>query len=476
MTKYTDDAEEPASGNEPASDATDHAAGAAVDSTSQPDADGLHETPQPDSWFAAADTAGNAPRGDLWGASSETDDEEDWGDDKEEDDDWGDDEEEPQSKPKSGHGLFGRRKAEPDDADADESEEEDWDDEGADDDWGDPDDAEEEPAEPAKRRGLLGFLGGRKAKPQSGEEANHDDTSGDSDDDPDDEGWDDPNGGEDWGSPDGTGDSDGWTDDGDSDGYGSLAELSDSAGEGVRIPWKPIVIGVVSIALMAGVGFGVHAKMRADAEAERDAACKALAASWNDWRSAAKEADDLKIEHSKDIEQPCPVDAAAARAGAKNLDDKTAGLRSEIAKTKALAEAKESAKKALEANPKATQGTKDALNKALEGDDANEILKLSAKLPEEQKQAEEAEKKAAEEKAKADAEAAKKAQEEAQRQAEAQAQAQAQAQQQQQQQQTPRKRYVAPKRPAYTPQPQPQQPQPQQGGDSSTGSMGGSIG
>lgn len=491
-----DDAEEPASGNEPAFDATNHAVEADVDSTSQPNADGLHETPQPDSWFAAADTAGNAPRGDLWGAASDTDDEEDWGDDEEEDDDWGNDEEESQSKPKSGHGLFGRRKAEPDDADADESEEEDWDDEGADDDWGDPDDAEEEPAEPARRGGFLGFLGGRKAKPQSGEEASPDDTSGEdeaegrgdsgtvigtnSDDEDSDEGWDDsddstdPNGGEDWDSPDGTDDSDGWTDDGDSDGYGSLAELSDSAGEGVRIPWKPIVIGVVSIALMAGVGFGVHAKMRADAEAERDAACKALAASWSDWKSAAKEADDLKIEHSKDIEQPCPVDAAAARAGAKNLDDKTAGLRSEIAKTKALAEAKESAKKALEANPKATQGTKDALNKALEGDDANEILKLSAKLPEEQKQAEEAEKKAAEEKAKADAEAAKKAQEEAQRQAEA--QAQAQAQQQQQQQQTPRKRYVAPKRPAYTPQPQPQQPQPQQGGDSSTGSMGGSIG
>ena len=218
---------------------------------------------------------------------------------------------------------------------------------------------------------------------------------------------------------------------------------------------------------MAGVGLGVHAKMRADAEAKRDAACKALAASWSDWKSAAKEADDLKIEHSKDVEQPCPVDANAARAGAKNLDDKTAGLRSEIAKAKALAGAKESARKALEANPKATQETKDALNKALEGDDANEILKLSAKLPEEQKAAEEAERKAAEEKAKADAEAAKKAQEE-----EARRQAEAQAQQQQQQQQ-----YVAPKRPAYTPQQQtqPQQQQPQ-GGGSSSGSMGGSIG
>lgn len=463
-----DDAEEPASGAkpafdatnraveadetpqeapEPAFDATNHVAEAGVDSNPQPDADGLHETPQPDSWFAAADTAGDAPRGNLWGAASGTDDEEGW--DGDEDDGWGDDEEEkPEPEPRSGRGLFGRRKAKPDDADADESEEEDWDDEGADDDW---DDTEEGPAEPAKRGGFLGFLGGRKAKPQSEEEADPDD----------DEGWDD---------PDGTGGSDGWTDDGGSDGYDSLAERFDSAGEGARVPWKPIVIGAISVALVAGVGLGVHAKMRADAEAERDAACKALAASWSDWKSAAKEADDLKIEHSKDVEQPCPVNANAARAGAKNLDDKTAGLRSEIAKAKALAEAKESARKALGANPKSTQETKDALNKALEGDDANEILKLSAKLPEEQKAAEEAERKAAEEKAKADAEAAKKAQEEARRQAEA--QAQAQQQQQQQQQYTPRRQYVAPKRPAYTP---PQQQQPQ-GGGSSSGSMGGSIG
>lgn len=451
-----DDAEEPAPGTKPAFDATNHAAEADVDSNPQPDADGLHETPQPDSWFAAADTAGNAPRGDLWGAASETDDEEGWGGDEDEDDGWGDEEEEekPEPEPKSGRGLFGWRKAKPDDADADESEEEDWDDEGADDDWGD---TEEEPAEPAKRGGFLGFLGGRKAKPQSEEEADPDDGT----DPDDDEGWDD---------PDGTGGSDGWTDDGGSDGYDSLAERFDSAGEGARVPWKPIVIGAISVALVAGVGLGVHAKMRADAEAERDAACKALAASWSDWKSAAKEADDLKIEHSKDVEQPCPVNANAARAGAKNLDDKTAGLRSEIAKAKALAEAKESARKALGANPKATQETKDALNKALEGDDANEILKLSAKLPEEQKAAEEAERKAAEEKAKADAEAAKKAQEEARRQAEA--QAQAQQQQQQQQQYTPRRQYVAPKRPAYTP---PQQQQPQ-GGGSSSGSMGGSIG
>lgn len=450
-----DDAEEPAPGTKPAFDATNHAAEADVDSNPQPDADGLHETPQPDSWFAAADTAGNAPRGDLWGAASETDDEEGWGGDEDEDDGWGDEEEEkPEPEPKSGRGLFGWRKAKPDDADADESEEEDWDDEGADDDWGD---TEEGPAEPAKRGGFLGFLGGRKAKPQSEEEADPDDGT----DPDDDEGWDD---------PDGTGGSDGWTDDGGSDGYDSLAERFDSAGEGARVPWKPIVIGAISVALVAGVGLGVHAKMRADAEAERDAACKALAASWSDWKSAAKEADDLKIEHSKDVEQPCPVNANAARAGAKNLDDKTAGLRSEIAKAKALAEAKESARKALGANPKATQETKDALNKALEGDDANEILKLSAKLPEEQKAAEEAERKAAEEKAKADAEAAKKAQEEARRQAEA--QAQAQQQQQQQQQYTPRRQYVAPKRPAYTP---PQQQQPQ-GGGSSSGSMGGSIG
>ena len=450
--------ETPQEAPEPAFDATNHAAEADVDSNPQPDADGLHETPQPDSWFAAADTAGNAPQGNLWGAASGTDDEEGWDGDKDEDDGWGDDEEE-RPEPRSGRGLFGRRKAKPDDADADESKEEDWDDEGADDDWDDPDDTEEGPAEPAKRGGFLGFLGGRKAKPQSEEEANPDDGT----DPDDDEGWDD---------PDGTGDSDGWTDDEDSDGYDSLAERFDSAGKGVRVPWKPIVIGAVSVALVAGVGLGVHAKMRADAEAERDAACKALAASWSDWKSAAKEADDLKIEHSKDVEQPCPVDVNAARAGAKNLDDKTAGLRSEIAKAKALAEAKESARKALEANPKATQETKDALNKALEGDDANEILKLSAKLPEEQKAAEEAERRAAEEKAKADAEAAKKAQEEeARRQAEAQAQAQQQQQQQQQQQYTPRRQYVAPKRPAYTPQ----QQQPQ-GGSSSSGSMGGSIG
>lgn len=480
-----DDAEEPTSGTksafdatnraveadetpqeapEPALDATNHAAGAAVDSTSRPDADGLHETPQPDSWFAAADTAGNAPRGDLWGAASENDDEEGWDGDEDEDGGWDDDEEEkPEPEPRSGRGLFGRRKAKPDDADADESEEEDWDDGGADDDRGDPDDAEEEPA---KRGGFLGFLGGRKAKPRSGEEA-----------DPDDMG--DPDGDEGWDDPDGTGDSDGWTDDEGSDGYDSLAERFDSAGEGVRVPWKPIVIGVVSVALMAGIGFGVHAKMRADAEAERDAACKALAASWSDWKSAAKEADDLKIGHSKDVERPCPVDVNAARAGAKNLDDKTAGLRSEIAKAKALTGAKESARKALEANPKATQETKDALNKALEGDDANEILKLSAKLPGEQKAAEEAERKAAEEKAKADAEAAKKAQEEeARRQAEAQAQAQQQQQQQQQQQYTPRRQYVVPKPPAYTPpqQTQPQPQQQQQGGGSSSGSMGGSIG
>lgn len=454
-----DDAEEPASETKPAFDATNRAV---VDSAPRPDADGLHETPQPDSWFAAADTAGNAPRGNLWGAASETDDEEGWGGDEDEDDGWGDDEEE-RPEPRSGRGLFGRRKAKPDDADADESEEEGWDDEGADDDWDDPDDAEEGPAEPAKRGGFLGFLGGRKAKPRSGEEADPDDTGGG-------------DGEEGWGDPDGTGDSDGWTDDEGSDGYDSLSERFDSADEAVRVPWKPIVIGVVSVALVAGIGLGVHAKMRADAEAERDAACKALAASWSDWKSAAKEADDLKIEHSKDVEQPCPVDVNAARAGAKNLDDKTAGLRSEIAKAKALAEAKESARKALEANPKATQETKDALNKALEGDDANEILKLSAKLPEEQKAAEEAERKAAEEKAKADAEAAKKAQEEeARRQAEA--QAQAQQQQQQQQQYTPRRQYVAPKRPAYTPQQQtqPQQQQPQ-GGGSSSGSMGGSIG
>ena len=495
-----DDAEEPASETKPAFDATNRAVEAdetpqeapesafdatnraveaAVDSTPRPDADGLHETPQPDSWFAAADTAGNAPRGDLWGAASETDDEEGWGGDEDEDGGWDDDEEE-KPEPRSGRGLFGWRKAKPDDADADESEEEDWDDEGADDDWDDPDDTEEGPAEPAKRGGFLGFLGGRKAKPQSEEEADPDDMGGgdgvegrgdpdDGTDPDDDEGWDD---------PDGTGDSDGWTDDEGSDGYDSLAERFDSAGKGVRVPWKPIVIGAVSIALVAGVGLGVHAKMRADAEAKRDAACKALAASWSDWKSAAKEADDFKIEHSKDVEQPCPVDVNAARAGAKNLDDKTAGLRSEIAKAKALAGAKESARKALEANPKATQETKDALNKALEGDDANEILKLSAKLPEEQKAAEEAERKAAEEKAKADAEAAKKAQEEeARRQAEAQAQAQQQQQQQQQQQYTPRRQYVAPKRPAYTPQQQtqPQQQQPQ-GGGSSSGSMGGSIG
>lgn len=484
-----DDAEEPTSGTkpafdatnraveadetpqeapEPAFDATNHAAEADVDSTPQPDADGLHETPQPDSWFAAADTAGNAPRGNLWGAASETDDEEGWGGDEDEDGGWDDDEEEkPEPEPRSGRGLFGRRKAEPDDADTDESEE-DWDDEGADDDWDDPDDAEEGPAEPAKRSGFLGFLGGRKAKPQSGEEADPDDT-GDGDEVED---WDDPDDGDEgWGDPDGTGDSDGWMDDEGPDGYDSLVERFDSAGEGVRVPWKPIVIGVVSVALVAGIGFGVHAKMRADAEAERDAACKALAASWSDWKSAAKEADDLKIEHSKDVERPCPVDVNVARAEAKNLDDKTASLRSEIAKAKALAEAKESARKALGANPKATQETKDALNKALEGDDANEILKLSTKLPEEQKAAEEAERKAAEEKAKADAEAAKKAQEEeARRQAEAQAQAQ-------QQQYTPRRQYVVPKRPAYTPQQQtqPQQQQPQ-GGGSSSGSMGGSIG
>lgn len=470
--------ETPQEAPEPAFDATNHAAEADVDSNPQPDADGLHETPQPDSWFAAADTAGNAPRGNLWGAASGTDDEEGWDGDEDEDGGWGDDEEE-KPKPRSGRGLFGRRKAKPDDADADESEEEDWDDEGADDDWDDPDDAEEGPAEPAKRGGFLGFLGGRKAKPRSEEEADPDDMGGgdgvEGRGDPDD--GIDPDGDEGWGDPDGTGDSDGWTDDEGSDGYDSLSERFDSAGKGVRVPWKPIVIGVVSVALVAGVGLGVHAKMRADAEAERDAACKALAASWSDWKSAAKEADDLKIEHSKDVEQPCPVDANAARAGAKNLDDKTASLRSEIAKAKALAEAKESARKALEANPKATQETKDALNKALEGDDANEILKLSAKLPEEQKAAEEAERKAAEEKAKADAEAAKKAQEEeARRQAEAQAQAQQQ-QQQQQQQYTPRRQYVAPKRPAYTPQQQtqPQQQQPQ-GGGSSSGSMGGSIG
>ena len=453
--------ETPQEAPEPAFDATNHVAEATVDSTPQPDADGLHETPQPDSWFAAADTAGDAPRGNLWGAASGADDEEGWDGDEDEDDGWGDDEEEEKSEPepRSGRGLFGRRKAKPDDADADESKEEDWDDEGADDDW---DDTEEGPAEPAKRGGFLGFLGGRKAKPQSEEEADPDDMGGG-------------DGDEGWGDPDGTGDSDGWTDDEGSDGYDSLSERFDSAGKGVRVPWKPIVIGAVSVALVAGVGFGVHAKMRADAEAERDAACKALAASWSDWKSAAKEADDLKIGHSKDVEQPCPVDANAARAGAKNLDDKTAGLRSEIAKAKALAGAKESARKALEANPKATQETKDALNKALEGDDANEILKLSAKLPEEQKAAEEAERRAAEEKAKADAEAAKKAQEEARRQAEA--QAQAQQQQQQQQQYTPRRQYVAPKRPAYTPQQQtqPQQQQPQ-GGGSSSGSMGGSIG
>ena len=381
--------ETPQEAPEPAFDATNHAAEADVDSNPQPDADGLHETPQPDSWFAAADTAGNAPRGNLWGAASGTDDEEGWDGDEDEDDGWGDDEEE-KPKPRSGRGLFGRRKTKPDDADADESKEEDWDDEGADDDWDDPDDTEEGPAEPAKRGGFLGFLGGRKAKPRSGEEANPDDGI-------------DPDGDEGWDDPDGTGDSDGWTDDEGSAGYDSLSERFDSAGKGVRVPWKPIVIGAVSVALVAGVGLGVHAKMRADAEAERDAACKALAASWSDWKSAAKEADDLKIEHSKDIEQPCPVDVNAARAGAKNLDDKTASLRSEIAKAKALAEAKESARKALEANPKATQETKDALNKALEGDDANEILKLSAKLPEEQKAAEEAERKAAEEKAKADA-------------------------------------------------------------------------
>lgn len=465
-----DDAEGPASGTKPAFDATNHAAEAAVDSTSRPDADGLHETPQPDSWFAAADTAGNAPRGNLWGAAPETDDEEDWDGDEDEDGGWGDDEE-GEPKPRSGRGLFGRRKAKPDDADADESEEEDWDDEGADDDW---DDAEEGPAEPAKRGGFLGFLGGRKAKPRSEEEADPDDMGGgdgvEGRGDPDD--GIDPDGDEGWGDPDGTGDSDGWTDDEGSDGYDSLSERFDSAGKGVRVPWKPIVIGVVSVALVAGVGLGVHAKMRADAEAERDAACKALAASWSDWKSAAKEADDLKIEHSKDVEQPCPVDANAARAGAKNLDDKTASLRSEIAKAKALAEAKESARKALEANPKATQETKDALNKALEGDDANEILKLSAKLPEEQKAAEEAERKAAEEKAKADAEAAKKAQEE-----EARRQAEAQAQAQQQQQQQYRRQYVVPKPPAYTPPPQQAQPQqPQQGSGPSSGSMGGSIG
>lgn len=467
--------ETPQEAPEPAFDATNHVAGAAVGSTPRPDADGLHETPQPDSWFAAADMAGNAPRGNLWGAAPETDDEEDWDGDEDEDGGWGDDEEEPEPEPKSGRGLFGRRKAKPDDADADESEEEDWDDEDADDDRDDPDDAEEGPAELAKRGGFLGLLGGRKAKPRSGEETDPDDMdggdgAGDWGNPDDDEGWDD---------PDGTGDSDGWTDDEDSDGYDSLAERFDSAGEGVRVPWKPIVIGVVSVALMAGIGFGVHAKMRADAEAERDAACKALAASWSDWKSAAKEADDLKIGHSKDVERPCPVDVNAARAGAKNLDDKTAGLRSEIAKAKALTGAKESARKALEANPKATQETKDVLNKALEGDDANEILKLSAKLPEEQKAAEEAERKAAEEKAKADAEAAKKAQEEeARRQAEAQAQAQQQQQQQQQQQYTPRRQYVVPKPPAYTPpqqQTQPQRPQ-QQGGGPSSGSMGGSIG
>lgn len=472
--------ETPQEAPEPALDATNHVAEAAVDSTPRPDADGLHETPQPDSWFAAADTAGNAPRGDLWGAASETDDEEGWDGDEDEDGGWDDDEEEkPEPESRSGRGLFGRRKAEPDDADTDESEE-DWDDEGADDDWDDPDDAEEGPAEPAKRSGFLGFLGGRKAKPKSGEEADPDDT-GDGDG-VEAEGWGDPDDGTDpdgdegWGDPDGTGDSGGWTDDEGSDGYDSLAERFDSAGEGVRVPWKPIVIGVISVALVAGIGFGVHAKMRADAEAERDAACKALAASWSDWKSAAKEADDLKIGHPKDVGQPCPVDVNAARAGAKNLDDKTAGLRSEIAKAKALAEAKESARKALEANPKATQETKDALNKALEGDDANEILKLTAKLPEEQKAAEEAERKAAEEKAKADAEAAKKAQEEeARRQAEAQAQAQQQ-QQQQQQQYTPRRQYVVPKPPAYTPPQQTQPQQPQQGSGPSSGSMGGSIG
>lgn len=456
-TKRAVEADEtPQEAPEPAFDATNHAAEAAVDSNPQPDADGLHETPQPDSWFAAADTAGNAPRGDLWGAASENDDEEGWDGDEDEDGGWDDDEEEPEPEPRSGRGLFGRRKAKPDDADADESEEEDWDDEDA-------DDAEEGPVEPAKRGGFLGFLGGRKAKPQSGEEADPDDT-GDGD------------GVEDWDDPDDTGDSDGWTDDEGPDGYDSLAERFDSAGEGVRVPWKPIVIGAVSVALVAGIGFGVHAKMRADAEAERDAACKALAASWGDWKSAAKEADDLKIEHSKDVERPCPVDVNAARAKAKNLDDKTASLRSEIAKAKALTEAKESAKKALAANPKATQETKDALNKALEGDDANGILKLSAKLPEEQKAAEEAERKAAEEKAKADAEAAKKAQEEeARRQAEA--QAQAQQQQQQQQQQQYRRQYVVPKPPAYTPPPQQTQPQqPQQGSGPSSGSMGGSIG
>lgn len=475
-TKRAVEADEtPQEAPEPAFDATNHAAEAAVDSNPQPDADGLHETPQPDSWFAAADTAGNAPRGDLWGAASENDDEEGWDGDEDEDGGWDDDEEEPEPEPRSGRGLFGRRKAKPDDADADESEEEGWDDEGADDDWDDPDDAEEGPAEPAKRSGFLGFLGGRKAKPQSGEEADPDDT-GDGDGVED---WDDPDDGDEgWGDPDGTGDSDGWTDDEGPDGYDSLAERFDSAGEGVRVPWKPIVIGAVSVALVAGIGLGVHAKMRADAEAGRDAACKALAASWSDWKSAAKEADDLKIEHSKDVERPCPVDVNAARAKAKNLDDKTASLRSEIAKAKALTEAKESAKKALEANPKATQETKDALNKALEGDDANRILKLSAKLPEEQKAAEEAERKAAEEKAKADAEAAKKAQEEeARRQAEAQAQAQQQQQQPQQQQQQYRRQYVVPKPPAYTPpqQTQPQQQQPQ-GGGSSSGSMGGSIG
>lgn len=463
--------ETPQEAPEPAFDATNHAAEADVDSNPQPDADGLHEMPQPDSWFAAADTAGNAPRGNLWGAASGTDDEEGWDGDEDEDGGWGDDEEE-KPKPRSGRGLFGRRKAKPDDADADESEEEDWDDEGADDDWDDPDDAEEGPAEPAKRGGFLGFLGGRKAKPRSEEEADPDDMGGgdgvEGRGDPDD--GIDPDGDEGWGDPDGTGDSDGWTDDEGSDGYDSLSERFDSAGKGVRVPWKPIVIGVVSVALVAGVGLGVHAKMRADAEAERDAACKALAASWSDWKSAAKEADDLKIEHSKDVEQPCPVDANAARAGAKNLDDKTASLRSEIAKAKALAEAKESARKALEANPKATQETKDALNKALEGDDANEILKLSAKLPEEQKAAEEAERKATEEKAKADAEAAKKAQEEARRQAEAQAQAQ------QQQQQQYRRQYVVPKPPAYTPPQQTQPQQPQQGSGPSSGSMGGSIG
>lgn len=476
-TKRAVEADEtPQEAPEPAFDATNHAAEAAVDSNPQPDADGLHETPQPDSWFAAADTAGNAPRGDLWGAASENDDEEGWDGDEDEDGGWDDDEEEPEPEPRSGRGLFGRRKAKPDDADADESEEEDWDDGGADDDWDDPDDAEEGPAEPAKRGGFLGFLGGRKAKPRSGEEADPDDTGGGDAD----EGWDDPDDGTDgdegWDDPDGTGDSDGWTDDEDSGGYDSLAERFDSAGEGVRVPWKPIVIGAVSVALVAGIGFGVHAKMRADAEAERDAACKALAASWSDWRSVAKEADDLKIGHSKDVEQPCPVDVNAARAGAKNLDGKTAGLRSEIAKAKALTGAKESARKTLEANPKATQETKDALNKALEGDDANEILKLSAKLPEEQKAAEEAERKAAEEKAKADAEAAKKAQEE---EARRQAEAQAQAQQQQQQQYTPRRQYVAPKRPAYTPQQQTQpqqQQQQQQSSGSSSGSMGGSIG